>query len=160
MLVKCARIRLRKEGAAMKLISSFEALLDKIVKELKLLAFPHLYVNDDCTNVAYAASLLQISEFQFFQIAHLQWFGKSLPEKTMESFFCDYLFSNVIPHWVRQLSRKVLSLHNQGGLNPVDFDIKRPVATPEDRAYGQWYIIMLLIIVLVFCVLISGLEPY
>jgi uncharacterized membrane protein len=54
------------------------------------------------------------------------------------------------------MTRKILSLHKEGRLDPEDFGIKRTPPTPEMRAQGQWYIIMILIIVVIFCVLISG----
>lgn len=144
----------------MKQISSFHGLLHNLKNRLRSLAYPRQIIHDDCLDVASAAALLQISEFQFFHLAHMQWFGKSLPDNMMESFFSDYLFAEAIPHWVRQLSRKVLNLYKQGNLKLSDFNIERPVITPEMRAHGEWYIIMLLMLVVVFVVLISGYEPF
>lgn len=144
----------------MKQIYSFHELLHNLKSRLRSLAYPRQPMHDDCLDVACAAALLQISEFQFFHLAHVQWFGKSIPDNTMESFFSEYLFGDAIPHWVRQLSRKVLNLYKQGNLKLSDFNIERPVVTPEMRANGEWYVIMLLILVVIFVVLISGYEPF
>ncbi len=115
---------------------------------------------DDGLSVAYASALLQISEFRFFHLAHIEWFGNDIPDRRMESFFCEYLFTGIIPYWVRNLSRKVLNLHKQGVLRPADFGIKRQIPTPEMRTKGKWIAVMLLVLVAVFCFLISGFEPF
>lgn len=142
----------------MKLVPSFGLFFNNMKNHLQSLIHPRR-VPDDGLSVAFASSLLQISEFRFFHIAHIEWFGNDIPDRRMESFFCEYLFTGIIPFWVRNLSRKVLNLHKEGSLQPADFGIRRHVPTPEMRTKGKWIIIMLLMLVAVFCFLISGFEP-
>ena len=116
-------------------------------------------IRSDLTDIINAAALLQISEFQFFHVAHDQWFGRRTSDSMMEIIFMSYMFDNIVPHWVRQLTRKVLNLNRQGQLDPHQFNIKRRIVTPEQRARGEWYIIMLFMIVVIFCILISDYTP-
>ena len=142
----------------MKLVPSFGLFFNNMKNHLHSFRHPQR-MPDDGRSVSFASSLLQISEFRFFHIAHIEWFGNDIPDRRMESFFCEYLFTGIIPFWVRNLSRKVLNLHKQGTLKPADFGIKRYIATPEMRTKGKWIIVMLLMLVAVFCYLISGFEP-
>ncbi len=111
---------------------------------------------EDYEGIANSAALLQISEFRFFEIAYASWYGGMIPEREMECIFCSYLFEGLVPHWARQIARKVLTLHRQGKLDPRLFNIERRELSPEQRARGEWYVIVLLFTVTVFCVLLSG----
>ncbi|UCD35995.1 MAG: hypothetical protein JSU90_03950 [Nitrospiraceae bacterium] len=114
----------------------------------------------DVNNVVVASMVLQISEFRLFQIAHVQWYGREIPESRLEYVFDDYLFEQRIPHYVRYFARKVIRLFDEGGLDPRDFNINHPAATPEDRAAGIGYTVMLALILIIFCLLLSNFSPY
>lgn len=143
----------------MKLVPLFGVFFNNVKNHLHSLAPPRS-TPDDGLYVTCASALLQISEFRFFHLAHIEWFGKDISDRRMESFFSEYLFTGIIPFWVRNLSRKVLSLHKQGTLSPGDFGIKRYIPTPEMRTKGKWIIVMLLLLVAVFCFLLAGFEPF
>ena len=71
------------------------------------------------------------------------------------------MFEDIVPHWVRHFTRKVVSLFERGTLDPCEFDIERPRATLEKRSEGIGYSIILSIIVVVFCILITSQpSPY
>jgi hypothetical protein len=107
----------------------------------------------------HSAALLQISEFRFFQIAHIRWFGRSINEQDMEPIFISYMFNSLVPFWVRHLAREVRHLDAQGLLDPIEFNIKHHQVTPEMRARGEWYIIVVFMILVLFCVLIASYIP-
>jgi hypothetical protein len=111
-------------------------------------------------DVMISSALLQVSEFRFFQLSYAYWYGRNIQDTQLEPFFAEYMFNSFVPHWVRQMTRRILLLHEEGRLDPQDFNIVRPQVTPEMRALGEWYIIMLLFIVVIFCVLISGYPPF
>lgn len=111
-------------------------------------------------SVAHAANLLGVSEFRFFGIAHRHWFGREIGELRLEPIFVRYMLQDDIPCWVRDLARRVLARDEAGILDPGEFGIARPAATPEMRVRGQWYAVLLLVILTLFCILITGLEPY
>lgn len=70
--------------------------------------------------VARAANLLQVGEFQVLQLAYKEWFGRELPEALVDRLFAAYMFQNDVPFWARQYSRNILRLDDQGGLDDMN----------------------------------------
>lgn len=119
------------------------------------------HIRKDLEEVMTASRLLQISEFRFFNLAYAQWYGHDISEKGLEHIFASYMFEDIVPHWVRHFTRKVLSLFEQGVLDPEMFHIERPVSTLEKRSEGIGYTIILVILLVVFCFLLtSGSTPH
>lgn len=114
----------------------------------------------DINNVITASMVLQISEFRLFQIAYVQWYGREIAEKRLEYIFDDYLFEDRIPHYVRFFCRNVIRLFDEGRLDPRAYNIHHTGPTPEDRAAGIGYTVMLALILIIFCFLISNYSPY
>lgn len=73
----------------------------------------------DCQFVIQAAGALRLKEFDFFRLAYLRWWGREAQEKTLERTFADYMFHEVVPPWVRHLSREVIRCIESDTLNPV-----------------------------------------
>jgi len=119
-----------------------------------------LTADSDLSAVAQCSSFLDISEFRVFQLAHLEWYGFSMSDRKMERLFHNYLEREQVPFWVRQFSRKVLILAGEGRLSPYLFDIPRPVVDEDDRTRGQWYLIVLTIVLVTFCIFISGYPSF
>lgn len=117
-------------------------------------------VDDDIRRISLSSTLLQISEFRFFQLAYRQWYGRDMYERGMESIFDDYMFGDIVPHYVRHLSRKVVNLFDQGKLDPIMFDLDRPKPSPKLRSVGIAYTVMLSILLVLFCILISDYLPF
>jgi hypothetical protein len=117
------------------------------------------YVCKDLDRVMIASRLLQISEFNFFGLAYSCWYGQEIQEHSLEYIFAEYMFEDKIPHWVRHLARTILSRQEQGTLDPEDFNIVRPKPSQKLKYYGIGYTIMLAIIMVVFCILITGNIP-
>lgn len=113
----------------------------------------------DIDRVLIASTLLQISEFRFFHLAYFQWYGCDIRDSSLEPIFSEYMFKNVVPHWVRHLARKVISRDVQGILDPKDFNLQRPIATPERRSSGVIYSLLLTVLLILFCILITGHVP-
>jgi hypothetical protein len=51
---------------------------------------------DDADAVAFAAGVLNISEFKLFEIAYENWFGNKATEKAMSGIFGSYLKSGSV----------------------------------------------------------------
>jgi len=113
----------------------------------------------DLERVMLASTMLQISEFRFFQVAYAHWYGQEIPENRLEHIFSDYMFGDIIPHWVRHFTRKILILSDEGRLHPRDFNIEPQESTYELRSAGIGYTIILTIVVFIFCFLITGYTP-
>ncbi len=70
--------------------------------------------------VARAANLLQIGEFQLLQLAYKDWFGADLPTAEIDSVFGSYMIQNQVPVWARHYARHIIGLDAAGMLNDSD----------------------------------------
>ncbi len=112
-------------------------------------------------SVMLASRVLQITEFNFFRLSYAQWYGHEVSENGLENIFAEYMFEDIVPHWVRHFTRIVVSLFEKGTLDPCKFDIELPKATLEKRSEGIGYSIILSILLVVFCFLITSQpSPY
>ena len=114
------------------------------------------YACKDVDRVMVASRLLQISEFNFFGLAYSCWYGQEIQEHSLEYIFAEYMFEDRIPHWVRHLARTILSRDEQGTLDPGEYNIVQPRPSQKLKYYGVGYTIMLTVIMVVYCILISG----
>ena len=103
-----------------------------------------------------ATTLLHISEFNFFSLAYVQWYGREIQEHTLEQIFASYMFEDIVPHWVRHLARRILSTYDLGTLDPCEFNIECPKPSSKLRYTGVGHTIMLTILMVIFCMLITG----
>ena len=117
----------------------------------------------DIETVLNAAAVLDVTEFQFFELAWADWFGRLGPEEEVEPFFVRYMFEQVVPNWVRQFARKVLKLFDEGSLDPEDFGVQMysPVepVSPLIRGFMVALIIGGGILMLVLLVAAAGYLP-
>ena len=114
----------------------------------------------DLAAVATSAALLEVSEFRFFELAHERWFGRPASRRHCEALFLDYMFREAVPPWVRHLARQVLALAAREELDPARFEPQRAEETPRTRAWGIVAAVAVHLIVVLFCLLISGYRPY
>jgi hypothetical protein len=110
----------------------------------------------DLDKVVFASKVLQISEFRLFSLAYSRWYGRDIPEGELEYIFSAYMFEDIVPHWVRHFTRQVITRFEQGILDPGEFNIKCPKATLELRSAGFGYSVILTVILIVFCVMLTG----
>ncbi len=116
-------------------------------------------LQEDLEKVASASKLLQIPEFRFFQISYFQWYGREISENHFEVIFSEYMFQDIVPHWVRHFARIVMSRNEDGGIDPGEYNIERPKTTHELKSAGFGYIAILSIVVVVFCIMLAGHVP-
>ncbi len=77
----------------------------------------------DVQSVLNATALLDISEYQFFQLAYARWFGHAGSANRIESAFSGYMFQELVPAWVRYLARHVEDCAHRGCLDREDIGI-------------------------------------
>ncbi len=70
--------------------------------------------------VARAANLLQIGEFQLLQLAYKDWFGTDIPTGESDRLFGAYMMHNQVPSWARHYARRILGLDAAGMLDDRD----------------------------------------
>ncbi len=114
----------------------------------------------EADRVGIASELLQISEFDFFRLAYSQWFGRDIPVPRLEHIFAEYVFEDIVPYWVRHLSRRVLKRSDQGVLDPLEFHVIPPKGSRRLRIEGYIYSIIILIITTVYCIGAVYFTPY
>lgn len=82
--------------------------------------------------VARAANLLQVGEFQFLQLAYSQWHGEEMPEELIDRMFMAYMLHDQVPYWARHHAHHILALDGRGALDEGD-----PAYHRYDRDYGK-----------------------
>jgi len=63
----------------------------------------------DCQQVFKASAWLGVSEFQVFCNAWQAWYDEKPAESRIEPYFVNFLGENVVPFWVRNYVRSILS---------------------------------------------------
>ena len=53
---------------------------------------------DERAEVAKAANILQIGEFQLLQLAYHAWFDEDLPKVMVDKLFIDYMLRDEVPY--------------------------------------------------------------
>ncbi len=68
--------------------------------------------------VAKAANLLQVGEFQLLQLAYVAWYGEEMPEAKNDAIFRAYMIEGQVPAWARHYARRVLELDDLDDRDP------------------------------------------
>lgn len=84
----------------------------------------------DRGEVAKAANILQVGEFQLLQLAYFDWFDEDLPEPMVDQLFRAYMLKDEVPHWARYYARKVIETERRGMV-----DINHPSFHRYDHDY-------------------------
>ncbi|NOX20420.1 MAG: hypothetical protein GXO99_04065 [Nitrospirae bacterium] len=117
--------------------------------------------SDEVQEVVNAASMLQVSEYRFFEIAYEHWYGSKVEEKRLKPYYERYFNSGEVPPWVRHLARRVLSEAQRGVLNPEDYGIKPQKATLKMKIKGILiFILLALLCFLFYLIVIREYVPY
>ena len=72
------------------------------------------------SQVARAADVLMIGEFQFLQLAYYEWHGEDLPVALVDRLFAAYMLKSQVPHWARHYARRILDKYERGFIEPHD----------------------------------------
>jgi len=84
------------------------------------LIHPDREENEERAEVARAANILQVGEFQLLQLAYGDWFDKDLPTALIDRLFSQYMLYNIVPHWARHYARKIMIMEERGILDDLD----------------------------------------
>lgn len=103
----------------------------------------------DAWDLLHTAALLEVTEFAVFELAYKDWYGRRPPPHVMESHFANYMFSNVIPVWVRRYARHVVELNEQGKLNPRELGVYKRLPSKRLSMIGKAYAVVILVALLI-----------
>lgn len=89
-------------------------------------------ISREADEIAQAANILQVGEFQLLQLAYEDWYGEELPEALTDRLFADYMLRKQVPHWARHYARRIVDWNTRGILDADNRDYHR-----YDRAYSN-----------------------
>ncbi len=112
----------------------------------KAIEYFNRHVDVDIVAILDASSVLEVTEFQFFELAYRDWHGRKANEQIIEKYFAAYMFAERIPSWVRSFARKILRLHANGRLDPKSFGIWQRLPSTRMRFFAKAYTAALIII--------------
>ena len=114
---------------------------------------------NDVREVVHTAALLRISEFEVFRLAFREWFGCLATEVEINVAFSHYLSRSVVPVWVRNFTRKIDRLEQEGRLDRREFGIQpQPPSSPQMVAVGSIALVVIVMIVTLLIYLAIQLE--
>lgn len=99
---------------------------------------PDLEEHPERAEVAQAANLLQVGEFQLLQLAYADWFGRDMPKSEADGYFASYMMRDRVPPWARHFARRIIELDASGALDDRDpawhrFDAQYRTVTPHGK---------------------------
>ena len=90
------------------------------MKFLDVFVHPDREDDPERGEIANAANLLQIGEFQVLQLAYRKAYGKDLEEALIDQLFAAYMMQGAIPSWALRYARHIIDLDNRGMLTDQD----------------------------------------
>ena len=117
-------------------------------------------VDDEPKLIGLIAGILQISEYELFRIAYLNWFNHPITENRLDFLFKEYLADGAVPYWVNDFTRKAHEKFKAGELNYKDYGITRRVCDRRTRIKGWIITIFLVLLMIAYSVLITRLPSY
>lgn len=117
-------------------------------------------IDNEAKLIGFMATVLQISEYELFRIAHQSWFNRPIAEKRLDLLFRDYLTSGEAPFWVNDFARKVHEKFKAGELNYKDYGITRRVCDRRTKIKGWLLTLFLLILITLYSILITRYPSY
>jgi hypothetical protein len=92
----------------------------QIMKFLEVFVHPDREDDPERGEVANAANLLQIGEFQLLQLAYRRAYGKDMDETTTDRLFAAYMLHGQVPSWALRYARYIADLESRGLLTEQD----------------------------------------
>jgi hypothetical protein len=108
----------------------------------------------DVDSVLNATALLDITEWDFFNLAYDRWHGGAAEEGIMEPIFAAYMFKDVVPPWVRHFARLVERLYRRGVLDRRALGVDRLPSSRHMVTRGMRYGVI--IVVVIFTLIVIG----
>lgn len=99
---------------------------------LRTLIKPDWDDDPDKAQIAVAANLLQIGEFQVLQLAHFDWFATDMAPAELDRLFADYMIRHRVLPWMRHFARSVVERYERG-----EIDIDDPLWHRYDHVYER-----------------------
>lgn len=109
----------------------------------------------DVDSVLNATAILDITEWDFFQLAYNRWHGEPPADQVMEAIFAAYMFNDVVPLWVRHFARLVERLYRRGRLDRHALGVDRIQGSRQMVSRGMRYGVVIVVIMTTLFVLVE-----
>jgi hypothetical protein len=107
----------------------------------------------DVDSVLNATALLDVTEWDFFNLAYNRWYGEPVEEGAMEPIFAAYMFKDVVPVWARHFARLVERLYRRGVLDRQALGVDRLPSSKQMASRGVRYGILIVTVITALIVL-------
>ena len=91
--------------------------------------------------VRFVAQFLEVSEYEVFQLAYSDWYGKRMNNRTMDYRFENYLSEDVVPFWVWTFTKGVIQKYEKDEVKRTDYGIDPKILTRSQKIVG-WLIVL------------------
>ena len=115
----------------------------------------------DIDSVLNATALLDITEWDFFNLAYDRWHGEPAKEGIMEAIFAAYMFKDVVPLWARHFARLVERLYRRGILDRHALGVDSLPGSRQMVSRGVRYavaIVVVLVALIVFAEFVAQIT--
>lgn len=109
----------------------------------------------DVDSVLKATALLDITEWDFFNLAYRRWHGGPVAEGMMEPIFAAYMFKDIVPPWVRHFARLVERLYRRGMLDRRALGVDRLPTSKQMVSRGMRYSVFIVVVVVSLVVFVE-----
>jgi hypothetical protein len=104
--------------------------------------------------------VLHVSELEVFRLAYRNWFGRPANDGEIDSCFSHYIDDSEVPMWVRDFTRRVRKLNEEGRLDVRRFGVEPAPPTSHWMAFlgGMAFAGMLMVLILLVYLAIKAQE--
>jgi len=110
-------------------------------------------LSPDISAVLAAAAMLDITEYELFQLAWIRWYGTSPKVAELEPHFVSYMFDQVVPTWGRHFARDVQADWSADELDKEALGVPRLQGSKKMATRGARYAVFLVVVVATLIVL-------
>ena len=114
----------------------------------------------DVDSVLTATALLDITEWDFFNLAYNRWHGEPAAATVMEPIFAAYMFNDVVPLWARHFARLVERLYRRGVLDRRALGVDRLPSSAQMVSRGMRYAVIIATIIVALIVLAEFVAQF
>lgn len=91
--------------------------------------------------VQFVGQFLELSEYEVFQLAYNDWYGKRMEDSLMGYRFENYIDEDVVPFWVWTFTKGVIKKYEKEEIDPADYGITPKILTRPEKIKG-WLIVL------------------
>ena len=110
-------------------------------------------LSPDIRAVLAAAAMLDITEYELFQLAWTRWYGDSPQTAELEPYFVRYMFNQRVPMWVRHFARDIQLDWDARKLDTEALGVPKLVRSKKLLNKGVRYAVLLVIVLVSLIVL-------